>query len=287
MHGTTNSPFEVCIVRSPFRRSLQLELHHIGFQPSRLVSVEEREITVSASRQPSSGPALSPDYEETGRSTSFQQRRQENEAASAESASTATALRGIPNAIALPPPIPAPTSPKQRDGVSDGGQARLDTSANATPPSRSEDERVRVRKRAHRDSGSTCAGDGVQPSAPGGRPDDVDFVLSGDSREGNEKLGQSQTTSPELVASHGDPRSPLADGIGCHVSGTTVCGDPNGTHDMAVGDNTTEVDAGCWRGDWEGADVGLTDEDLMDAAEALMSSNLLDGESREGTSDCF
>ena len=126
--------------------------------------------------------------------------------------------------------------------------------------------------------GSAVADEGLLASAPGVRGEDLNVGFSGESHAGSKGKGRPQTASAPLVASV-DPVSRRIDSSNWCDRGVEVCEVPDGEDDVTSVDNTTACET--MGEECEAAGLGLTDADLMHAAEVLMSSSPLDDELKE------
>ena len=185
---------------------------------------------------------------------------------------------GYSDKPARPPTVPSQTSPTHRvDATAGGGVVLEAAAAEVTPSTRFENQPF---------CGSTCidgstvAGDGLLPSVPRVRGAHVNVGFSGESHSGIKEEGRPQTTSTPSVA-RVDPVSPLVDSSDWCDRGVEVCEVPDGEDDVTSVDNTTACET--MGEECEAAGLGLTDADLMHAAEVLMSSSPLDDELKEET----
>lgn len=229
-----------------------MELHHVGFGPNSLDSVDEGDVAASA---PDSRPGA-PDKVPP------------------------------PDDVTQPPEDPSRTPPRRGVHVSAGRGVQLGSASETNPLTPSEGERLFGNTRVDRHGrGSIGAGVALHPSAPGVKGEGVSFGLPGAPHAGNKEEGRPQATKLPL-APGGDPDSRVVDGRDWCGRGVEVHGVPQEEHDAAGVDSMSGWDSGPVGEEWKGVGIGLTDADLMDAAEVLMSSSPLDDELWEETDAC-
>lgn len=214
-----------------------------------------------------------------------------------------------PPAVSPSPPPSAQASPQHMVDVAVGEGNQPDASAaEVIPPAPLGIGRLGGGAGRDHETGAVSTGDGVRTTPAleprSGREDiglpDVSLPTIGLPRvllSGEEEEGRSQTGSKPAVASN-DPDVSLGGNSARDDCGVGACGVPDSAHDVApvapdreYGVAVVDDVAGCHLGllgeEGQGVDLRLTDADLMDAADLLMNSDLLDEELGEEAVGCL
>lgn len=264
---------------SPYLRSLQVELNRVGFGPSRVTDTAEEDTGACAPRVSSPGLCTSTSTTQESHWSSdcpAQGAQYMASAAVSEGAGDGPLLY----ADRVPPPCPIHTiTPPQhsaRVATGRGSQLGVDQ-AGAIASTSPRNEHLRGSSEIHRAAGFACAEDDRL-----GAPtldyfsEEIDKGSARDSSFGNLEEGRPQTTNAREMASSDVTEKHRGDNIRLG-HGVGVLEDPGVSDNVAVVDNTPEYDFGFLSGEWDGVDVRLTDEDMMNAEEVLMGLGL-DGE---------
>lgn len=198
----------------------------------------------------------------------------------------ASAVADFPPATVSPspPPTSAQESPQHRDDVAAREEVQPGAIAEVTSPAALEAGRLDAGTGRHQSAGTITAESGFRAESlgPGSEQEGVGLprvLLSGDEEDGGAQTG---VITPAVTSN--DPAVLLVgDKVRCDDE-VDAFGVPN---DVPVVDNIAECDLAFVGEEGQGADIGLTDADLMAAAEVLLGSDLLDEELGEEAIGCL
>lgn len=182
-----------------------------------------------------------------------------------------------PPTVSPSPPTSAHASPQHLIDVAAGEGEQPGAAVEVIPPAPLEAGRVGGGTGRNHETEVVSAGEEWRTSVLEPRSEQVDIALPRVLLSGDEEKGRSQTGSRHAMA--GDNSGPLLGGNNTRCDrGIDVCGVPDRARGVAVVDDVAGCDLGLLGEGVQGADLRLTDADLMDAAEVLMSSDLFDEE---------
>lgn len=177
----------------------------------------------------------------------------------------------------VPPPCPIrPITPLQHSSMvaaSRGNPLGVDeTGAVASTPPRN--ERLCGSSETHSAAGCASAENGgLGAAALDYFSEEIDTGSARGSSSANLDEGRPQTTNTRGIASRDIAEKRLGDNIRLD-HGAGASGGPGVVDNVAVVGNNPEYDFGFLSGEWDGVDVRLTDEDLMNSEEVLMGLGL-------------